>query len=94
MRLEFAPEARRDLFEIAGYIAHDNPIRAASFVGELESVCRNLTAFPQAAPLRPDFGPGIRGLTHGAYAIFYSALTDKVRIERVIHGSRDIPNLP
>ena len=39
---------------------------------------------------RPDLGDGIRLMPHGNYLIFYSVHDDAVRIERVMHGARDI----
>jgi toxin ParE1/3/4 len=36
-RLVFTPAARNDLLEIGAYIADDNPVRAESFVAELEN---------------------------------------------------------
>ena len=37
MKLEFSSRARSDLLAIAEDIARDNPVRAESFVAELES---------------------------------------------------------
>ncbi len=36
MRLQFSPKSADDLEEIGDYIARDNPVRAASFVDEIE----------------------------------------------------------
>jgi len=92
MKLEFAPAARADLFDIADYIARDNPARAVSFVEELKAVCKRAAAFPEAAPMRPEIGPGIRVLSYAAYLVLYRAVTDALRIERIVHGSRALPD--
>ena len=42
MKVEFSPVAKDDLLEIALYIAQDNPVRALSFVDELEAQCLRL----------------------------------------------------
>ena len=89
-RLEFAPEAETDLLTIADYIARDNPERARSFIDELESRCVRLLDFPDAGTLRSELAPGLRSTPHGRYVIFYTPGTNVVRIERILHGSRDI----
>ena len=94
MKLQFAPAARADLLDISGFIALDNPDRAASFVEELKSVCKRATAFPESAPLRPDIGPGVRALSHAAYLVLYRADANTFRIERIVHGRRSLPDLP
>lgn len=46
-RVAFADTAEEGLLNIVDYIALDNPVRAASFVGELTvSVRKMLSAFP------------------------------------------------
>ena len=90
MKVVFSPAARDDLLEIADYIAQDNPRRAMSFIDELESRCDALGAAPGIGTQRPELGTGVRALPHGRYLIFYRATTAVLRIERVMHGSRDI----
>jgi toxin ParE1/3/4 len=89
-RLEFSPEAEADLSDIATYIARDNPGRAHSFVGELEGRCSDLLGFPQSGQARPELGPGLRSKPHGRDIIFYTPDAETVRIERILHGARDI----
>jgi toxin ParE1/3/4 len=43
--------------------------------------------------LRPELGQAIRSVLFGRYVIFYTAHPDEIRIERLLHGSRDIPNV-
>ena len=43
-----------------------------------------------AYPARPELGEGLRACIHQRYVIFFSASPELVRIERIIHGSRDI----
>ncbi len=90
MRVEFSSVAKADLLEIAIYIAQDNPKRARSFVDELEAKCKALGGAPGIGTARPEIGEGLRAMTHGHYLIFYRALEQHVRIERVMHGARDI----
>jgi toxin ParE1/3/4 len=46
--------------------------------------------FPQAAPARDQFAPGLRVTFHGSYAIYYHPHPDAVVIVRVLHGARDV----
>lgn len=81
--------------EIGRYIARDNPIRAASFIAEIEAKCLALLRAPEAYPTRPDLAQGVRMAVHRRYLIFYRDLSDigAVRIERVLHGARDLSRL-
>jgi toxin ParE1/3/4 len=94
-RLLLSPRAATDLEEIAEYIARDNPVRAASFVAELEAKCRSVAEAPEIYPQRNDLAPGLRMAVHGRYLVLYRALDGEraVRIERVLHGARDLPGL-
>jgi len=94
-RLLLSPRAAIDLEEIAEYIARDNPVRAASFVAELEATCRAVAETPELYPARTDLAPGLRMAVHGRYLLLYRDLPDEnaVRIERVVHGSRNLPRL-
>lgn len=89
-RLEFSPEAAADLADIAGYIARDNPKRARTFVDELEAHCAGLIEYPDTGRTRPELAPGLRSKPHGHYLIFYTPGTEVVRIERILHGARDL----
>ncbi len=90
MKVGLSAAARDDLIEITLYIAADNPNRASSFVDELEAKCLALGKAPGIGTLRPELGDGIRMFLHGRYLIFYRERGNEVRIERVMHGARDI----
>jgi len=89
-RLEFSPEAEADLLDIAAYIARDNPGRARSFVDEVEADCADLLRYPKSGRARPELAPDLRSKPHGRYIIFYTPGSNSVRIERILHGARDI----
>lgn len=90
MRLDFSPAAGSDLVDIASYIARDNVRRATSFVDELEAACYKLADFPLSGSTRSEIRTGLRSKPHGSYVIFYSVLDAVIRIERILHGARDI----
>lgn len=85
--------AERDLEEIGDYIARDNPRRAMSYMRDLRDRCETIAAAPQAAPPRDDVAAGIRMVVHGNYLIFYRVAAPEIRIERVLHGAREIKRL-
>lgn len=93
MRCVLSPLAELDLEEIGDYIARDNPPRAVSFIREIRERCAGITANPAAAPLRPELGEDIHMVLHGRYLIFYTAAPKSVRIERILHGARNVPDL-
>ncbi len=91
--VHFSPLAEGDLLEIGRYIARDNPARALSFVDELEAQCETLGEFPSMGASRAELAVGLRVMPHGNYLIFYRELDDGVRIERILHGARDVGSL-
>ena len=90
MKLTFSPAAEEDLLDIAVFIAQDNQARALTFVDELESKCDTLGRSPGIGTSRPELGDGVRMLPHGRYLIFYREVNNGLRIERIMHGARDI----
>lgn len=89
-KLEFSLDAEADLLDIATYIARDDPARALSFVDEIEARCAELLPFPDTGRLRPELAPELRSKPHGSYIIFYTPGAEVVRVERVLHGARDV----
>lgn len=93
MHVEFSALAESDLEAIADYIALDNPRRAVSFVREIRGQCRVLGEHPLLYRPRPEIGPDARLVAVGRYVILFRLLDEVVRIERVVHGSRDLLQL-
>jgi toxin ParE1/3/4 len=89
-RLGFAPAARADLMAIALYIAEDDPVRAVSFVAELQAKAHQAAERPASFPARDEISSGLRAVVHGRYLLFFRELDDEVRIVRVLHGARDL----
>jgi toxin ParE1/3/4 len=90
VNISFSPRAARDLEEIGDYIARDNPLRAVSFLNELMETCGKIAAAPLSFEARPNIGPNIRRAVHGRYLIFYTVQPSAVRVERILHGARDL----
>jgi len=92
-RLTFSPQAALDLEEIGDYIARDNTTRALSFLSELELHCYRIAEMPTAFVKRDDIAPGIQMAVHGNYLILFNTEGNAIRIERVVHGARQLQNL-
>ena len=88
----FSPKARQDLLEIGDYIARDSRANARRFVEKLIGQCRKIGQAPLSYPGREDLAAGLRMAALGHYVIFFRILGDQVRIERVLHGARDLPS--
>lgn len=91
--LLFSPAAEQDLFDIALHIARDDPSRALSFVDELEATCASLRHYPGSGRERTELAEGLRSKPHGKYVIFYTPSAQSIRIERILHGARDVEEL-
>jgi len=89
----FSPHAAIDLEDIGDYIARENPERAVTFILEMKERCDKIAATPRAFPLRPELGEGFRMMVFKSYLVFYRIDGDTVRIERVLHGARNIQAL-
>jgi plasmid stabilization system protein ParE len=93
MRIEFSRFVEGDLSLIADYIAEDNPARAVSFIREIREEIGRIGRNPLLYELRPDVGKQARLAVAGRYVILFRVTADRVRIERVIYGGRDLPAL-
>lgn len=89
--VSFSPKARQGLIDIGDYIARDSRANARRFVARLQDRRRQIGDAPLGYPGREDLAPGLRMAPLGRYVIFFSVLDDTVRIERVLHGARDLP---
>ena len=93
MKLGISPLAEVDLESIGDWIAQDNPVRAVSFTEELYHQCLLIAESPVIYRERPELGQSVRSCAYGRYLILFRLLDTEVRIERVVHGSRDITRL-
>lgn len=87
----FSPKSRQDILDIGDYIAKDSRASARRFVGKLMEQCQRIGNAPLAYTGREDLAPGLRMAPMGRYVVFFRVLGDMLRIERVLHGARDLP---
>lgn len=90
-----APLARADLEAIDDYGIAMFGIEAAEMMSAgFRQAFEQLGRYPQSAPLRTDYGDGIRCKIHRGYRVLYRFDEVAVLIVRVLHHSRDIPTEP
>ena len=53
--------------------------------------CQRIGTSPMGYLAREDLAPGLRMAALGRYVIFFRVLDGLVRIERVLHGARNLP---
>lgn len=86
-----ASAAQRDLRAIGRYIAQDNPLRAVSFIAELESAAQGLAEMPQGFPLVPRYERyGIRRRSYRGYALLYRVAGDRIGVVQILGPGQDI----
>ena len=81
------------MLDIWGYIAVDNRQAADNVFDSIRSACEILKTFPEAGIERSEIEHGLRSLTVGNYLVFYSVLKSAIRITRVVHGARYLPDM-
>ena len=94
---KFTRLAENDLFEIAEYIAEDNPEAAHRVVEAIQETTTNLATQPEMGrSVESNLYDDLRSLPCGdfpIYQIFYLTLDDDLVVVRVLHGARNIPRI-
>ena len=90
MRLRLSPLVPADLEEIADFIAQDSPRQAVRWLRLLRTKIKEIARNPKIYRLRPEIGAEARLSTVGNYVILFRIHQNAVRIERVLHGGRDL----
>jgi len=92
-QVTFSPLSRQDLMDIGDYIAQDSRPNARRFVAKLRDQCQRIGRAPLGYTSREDLAPALRMAPFGNYIVFFRVLDGVVRIERVLHGARNLPAL-
>ena len=90
--VDFAPEAKNDLFDLYDYIAdRSSPTRALDYIERIEKTCICLDTLPQLGTRRDDLRPGLRliGFEHRVL-IAFRVSSGSVAILRILYGGRSV----
>ncbi|NOT17474.1 MAG: type II toxin-antitoxin system RelE/ParE family toxin [Sulfuriferula sp.] len=93
MQIDLSRYIESELDAIADFIAQDNPRRAVTFIQDIRWQLYNIQREPLLYQLRRDIGDDARMATVGSYAILFRIIGDIVRIERVVYGGRNLPDM-
>jgi plasmid stabilization system protein ParE len=93
MRLRLSPFVPGDLEGIAEYIARDSPRQALRVLRQLRARLKEIARQPLLYRLRPEIGAEARLANMGSYVVLFRIRENTVRIERVVHGGRNLPAL-
>jgi toxin ParE1/3/4 len=86
-------KAEEDLLEIWSHIADNNPEAADNLLRGIDAACKTLAENPSAGRAREELTPRLRSFVVGNYLIFYRPTENGIIVIRVLHGSRDLPEL-
>ena len=89
--VSFSPKSRQDLIDIGDFIAKDSRANARRFVAKLMTQCQRIANAPMGYPSREDLAASLRMASMERYVVFFRVLDGVIRIERVLHGARDMP---
>ena len=94
-RVEFRPQAKADLNELALYLArHATPSIALSYTRRIREACGRLQHFPERGTRRDDIRPGLRTFGfEGRVTIAFDVSSEAVSIIRILYGGRDLEAL-
>lgn len=91
MRIRWLAKARRDVDEIAAYIARDNPLVAANVYDTIHQQVGRLADHPYLGRPGRVSGTRERVITPTPYIVAYRVTADTVTVLRVLHGARQWP---
>jgi toxin ParE1/3/4 len=89
--VRYTASAKRDLRDIAEYVGQEtgNAVTKALLV-RIRTKVAKLSRDGLRYRERPELGVGRRAILIGPYIAFYRVVGDKVFVQRVLHGARDI----
>ncbi|HZF32714.1 MAG TPA: type II toxin-antitoxin system RelE/ParE family toxin [Candidatus Angelobacter sp.] len=95
MIVQWTATAVRHLTSIHDYIAQDSPIYARRVVDRLTRRSQQIVLFPLSGRVVPEHGSeSIREIIEPPYRIIYRIHRDRVDVVAVVHGARNLRDLP
>lgn len=89
---ELSTAADRDLDEIFDYTLTTFGLeQAVKYLSEFETLFDQLVSNPHIGKSRNEIKLGLKSFPKSSHIVFYRIFTDRLRIVRVLHASRDLP---
>jgi toxin ParE1/3/4 len=90
---ELSQEAEQDLSTIFDYTEKEfGTTQAIDYLLAIEEIFQALIHNPELGRTRNEIRKDLRSITSNSHSIFYRILDKRIRIVRVLHGSRDLDN--
>jgi toxin ParE1/3/4 len=90
LEYRFSPRMRLEFRDILNWLFDERPGREDKFIEAIEKVAHRLCVFPESGVSIQDVMVGFRMVPVWDYLLFYSIQSDHIRLERLIHGARDL----
>lgn len=92
-RYQLSDIADSDIDAIFDYTEKEYGLdKAVAYVSGFEELFISLVDNPELGRTRSEIKQGLRSISKDEHIVFYRILSDHIRIVRVLHGSRDLPN--
>ena len=89
---ELSTEADQDISDIFDYTESEFGLdQAVAYVSAFDECFSQLLDNPKLGRERTEIRKALRSINHEAHVVFYRILSDRIRIVRILHGSRDLP---
>ena len=89
---ELSPEAEQDLSNIFDYTETEFGLnQAVTYLNDLDHCFVSLMENPGIGRERLEIRPELFSFVSGSHVVFYRILSNRIRIVRVLHESRDLP---
>ncbi len=93
MKIIWSPKAKKDLINIADFIARDKQSAALKWLQLVKSKVSRLSKFPRSGRMVPEIKrQDIREMIIGNYRVIYKVGTT-ISILTVFHGAKQLTNL-
>lgn len=93
LELRYSKRSRADLEAIWDFIAPSSPQNAEAVLDQLYLKCEQLRSQPGMGHRRDDLRRGVRCVNSDGFMVFYRCTAVLVRIDRVIHHTRHLPDI-
>ncbi|TNF23835.1 MAG: type II toxin-antitoxin system RelE/ParE family toxin [Bacteroidetes bacterium] len=89
---ELSLPAQNDLEDIFEYSESEfGTDQAINYLLGLDLLFNKLVEAPEIGRERNEIKRGLRSIVEAEHIIFYRIMADRIRIIRILHGSRDLP---